>query len=108
MKNTNTFRNSFKDCDDFASYVLDSLSGLGYEVTEELNEFLGLDLPIEADLYKIENLPDAGRNYAQFGTVRSWLYDIFNVYNYDKAIEKFNKTKDLEDYKTMNSLFHKI
>lgn len=86
MKNRITFRNTFRDYDDFASYVLDSLAGLGYEITEELNCFLGLNLPIEADLYKIEQLPNMGKNYAQFGTVRSWLYDI-----YEKKFFKFQK-----------------
>lgn len=76
MRNMKTFRNSFIDCDDFASYVLDSLAALGYEVTEELNEFLGINLPIGEDLYSLEKLPKTADNYAQFGTVRSWLYDL--------------------------------
>lgn len=80
MKNTITFRNTFTDCDDFASYVLDSLAGLGYEVTKDLNIFLGVDLPIEADLYKMENLPSTGENYKKFGSVRSWLYDLYKMY----------------------------
>jgi|GEM_PF-3853398 len=77
MKNMKTFRNSFIDCDDFASYVLDSLAALGYEVTEELNEFLGINLPIGEDLYKMTLLPKSGDNYEKFGTVRSWLYDLY-------------------------------
>jgi len=89
MKNTITFRNTFTDCDDFASYVLDSLAGLGYEVTEELNTFLGVDLPIETDLYKIETLPNTGENYKKFESVRSWLYDLFEMKKKDNIINLF-------------------
>ncbi|MDQ8748372.1 hypothetical protein [Elizabethkingia miricola] len=77
MKNMKTFRITFTDCDDFASYVLDSLAALGYEVTEDLNEFLSINLPIGEDLYSLEKLPKTADNYAQFGTVRSWLYDLY-------------------------------
>ncbi|MCT4151307.1 hypothetical protein HZP37_08520 [Elizabethkingia anophelis] len=77
MKNMKTFRITFTDCDDFASYVLDSLTALGYKVTEELNEFLGINLPIGEDLYKMKLLPKSGCNYEKFDTVRSWLYDLY-------------------------------
>lgn len=87
MKTQNiSFRTIFTDCDDFASYVLDSLAALGDEVTERLNEFLGINLQIGADLYKIENLPNTGANFAQFGTVKAWLYDL-----YEKRFFKFQK-----------------
>ncbi|MGK6342884.1 hypothetical protein ACMGDK_11630 [Chryseobacterium sp. DT-3] len=79
MKNTITFRKTFTNCDDFASYVLDNLCDLGYEVTEDVNIFLNINMPIGYSLFAMSKLPNVGRNYNRFGTVRSWLYDIYEL-----------------------------
>lgn len=80
MKNTTTFRNTFTDCDDFANYILDSVLDFGQIVTEEFNLITGLSMPIGANVDQIAELPNTAKNYETFGTVRSWLYDLYKMF----------------------------
>ncbi len=72
-------RKYFKDCDDFASYIFDSVLFHGEKVTEEFNEITGLSLPLGMSVYEIEELPNTCKNYEQFGTIKSWLYDLYKM-----------------------------
>lgn len=71
---------TFKDCDEYASYVLESLLDFGANVTEEFNSYTGLSLPIGSNVYEIKDLPTTGKNYAQFGTLKAWLYDLYEMH----------------------------
>lgn len=75
--NTEIRRRDFNDSDDFASYIFDSVLFHGEKVTEEFNEITGLSLPLGTNLYNVDELPNTGKNYKQFGTVKSWLYDLY-------------------------------
>ncbi|MDV3490957.1 hypothetical protein CMV03_07105 [Elizabethkingia anophelis] len=75
-----SFQIKFKDYDEFAAYVSDSLFDLGEKITDEFNSFTGLSLPIGANVYQLADLPNTGKNYAQFGTVKAWLYDLYEIH----------------------------
>lgn len=75
-----TLKTTFKDCDDFTNYILDSVLDFGQIVTEEFNSITGLSLPIGANVDEIAELPNTSKNYEKFGTVRSWLYDLYKMY----------------------------
>jgi hypothetical protein len=92
MKNTITFRNTFTDCDDFANYIIDEILDFGQIVTEEFNSITGLSLPIGANVDQIAELPNTGKNYEKLGTVKGWLYDLYEIKIITKIKNLFNFT----------------
>lgn len=74
-----TTTNTFKTSDDFANYILDSVLDFGEIVTEEFNKITGLSLPVGTNLSKVKDLPNAGQNYEKFGSVKGWIYDLYEM-----------------------------
>lgn len=73
-------KNTFENCDQFADYIIDSVLEFGDKVTLEFNRITNLDIPTGRSLeeWLIVN-PQRGENFKKFGTVKAFLYDIYEL-----------------------------
>lgn len=74
----NTINTQFENCDQFADFIIDSVLDHGDKVTAEFNKLTNLDIPKGTPLteWLLVN-PQMGDNFKKFGTVKSFLYDIY-------------------------------
>ncbi|WP_143349664.1 hypothetical protein, partial [Elizabethkingia miricola] len=70
-------KNTFTNCDDFANYIFDKVLDFGEIITPDFNSLTCLNLPLGESVFELSELPNTGVNYAQFGTVKSWFYDLY-------------------------------
>ncbi|AQX00443.1 hypothetical protein BBD32_02670 [Elizabethkingia anophelis] len=70
-------KNTFTNCDDFANYIFDKVLDFGEIITPDFNSLTCLNLPLGESVFELSELPNTGENYAQFGTVKSWFYDLY-------------------------------
>ncbi|TDS14705.1 hypothetical protein [Sphingobacterium paludis] len=71
---------SFKNCDDFADYIIDSVLNHGDIVTHEFNRMTNLDIPVGRSLNQyVKEKVAGGKNFSEFGTVKAFLYDIYEL-----------------------------
>lgn len=85
-----SLRQNFKDCDDFANYVFDSVLDYGEIITNEFNQLTGLNIKVGSDINTIESLPCLGINYTEFGSVKSMLYDLYYFLIKENKINTLN------------------
>ncbi|MCL1656781.1 hypothetical protein M2T79_09235 [Elizabethkingia miricola] len=85
-----SLRQNFKDCDDFANYVFDSVLDYGSIISNEFNQLTGLDIKVGSDINTIESFPFLGINYIEFGSVKSMLYDLYYFLIKENKINTLN------------------
>ncbi|CRH24913.1 hypothetical protein M2T28_14500 [Elizabethkingia miricola] len=85
-----SLRQNFKDCDDFANYVLDSVLDYGEIISNEFNQLTGLNIKVGSDINTIESLPCLGINYIELGSVKSMLYDLYYFLIKENKINTLN------------------
>lgn len=98
----NTQRKQFENCDQFADYIFDSVLELGDKVTLEFNKATNLDIPTGWSLSEwLEKNPQRGENFKEFGTVRSFLYDIYELAK-SPLFQYYEKVRQAYYWSSMN------
>ncbi len=73
-------KTQFDNCDQFADYLINSVLDQGDLVTAEFNQLTNLDITRGKSLTAwLAEHPQKGENYLKLRTVRSFLYDIFEL-----------------------------
>lgn len=98
----NTQKTQFENCDQFADYIIDSVLEFGDKITLEFNRATNLDVPTGWSLSEwLEKNPQRGENFKKFGTVKSFLYDIYELTK-SPLFQHFEKVRNAYNWISMS------